>query len=134
VAQRQYRHQHRHAPSRSSRRPRGSAHHRILRTAAARRGAGTLRAARGCAITEAPRGGLYQRYETDGEGIVTSARIVPPTSQNQAHIEAELRALAPLWLKRPRTEATHLCEMLIRSYDPCISCSTHFLRLEVNER
>jgi coenzyme F420-reducing hydrogenase alpha subunit len=94
----------------------------------------TPRAARGCAITEAPRGSLYQRYETDGEGLVTSARIVPPTSQNQAHIEAELRALAPHWLKRPRAEATHLCEMLIRSYDPCISCSTHFLRLEVTER
>jgi coenzyme F420-reducing hydrogenase alpha subunit len=94
----------------------------------------TPRAGRGCAITEAPRGILYHRYETDAAGYVTAARIVPPTSQNQAQIEAELRACAPAWLARPRAEATRLCETLIRSYDPCISCSTHFLRLEVEER
>jgi coenzyme F420-reducing hydrogenase alpha subunit len=94
----------------------------------------TTRSGRGCAITEAPRGILYQSYETDAAGYVTAARIVPPTAQNQAQIEAELRALAPAWMARPRAEATHLCEALIRSYDPCISCSTHFLRLEVDER
>jgi coenzyme F420-reducing hydrogenase alpha subunit len=94
----------------------------------------TPRAGRGCAITEAPRGILYQSYETDAAGYVSAARIVPPTAQNQAQIEAELRAFAPTWLARPRAEATRLCETLIRSYDPCISCSTHFLRLEVEER
>jgi sulfhydrogenase subunit alpha len=93
-----------------------------------------LRSGRGCAITEAPRGILYHAYETDADGCITAARIVPPTSQNQAQIEAELRAVAPAWLARPRAEATHLCETLIRSYDPCISCATHFLRLEVEER
>jgi coenzyme F420-reducing hydrogenase alpha subunit len=92
------------------------------------------RAGRGCAVTEAPRGILYHAYETDAAGCITAARIVPPTSQNQAQIEAELRALAPQWLARPRAEATHLCEMLIRSYDPCISCATHFLRLEVEHQ
>lgn len=94
----------------------------------------TPRAGRGCAITEAPRGILYHAYETDAAGCIVAARIVPPTSQNQAQIEAELRAVAPQWLARPRPEATRLCEALIRSYDPCISCATHFLRLEVEQR
>jgi coenzyme F420-reducing hydrogenase alpha subunit len=94
----------------------------------------TPRAGRGCAITEAPRGILYHAYSTDAAGDITAARIVPPTSQNLAHIEAELRAVAPAWIRRPRPEATRLFESLIRSYDPCISCSTHFLRLEVEER
>lgn len=94
----------------------------------------TPRQGRGCAITEAPRGILYHVYETAADGRVTSARIVPPTSQNQAQIEAELRALAPALLDGSRAAATHLCESLIRSYDPCISCATHFLRLEIEER
>ncbi len=94
----------------------------------------TPRAGRGCAITEAPRGILYHAYATDAAGDITAARIVPPTSQNLAQIEAELRAVAPASLRRPRAEATRVLESLIRSYDPCISCSTHFLRLEVKER
>jgi coenzyme F420-reducing hydrogenase alpha subunit len=92
------------------------------------------RAGRGCAVTEAPRGILYHAFETDAAGCITAARIVPPTSQNQAQIEAELRAVAPQWLARPRAEATRLCEALVRSYDPCISCATHFLRLEIDQR
>ena len=94
----------------------------------------TPRASRGSAITEAPRGILYQAYETDAAGCIQGARIVPPTSQNLAQIEAELRVLAPTLLALPRAEATRQCEALIRSYDPCISCATHFLRLEVEER
>lgn len=92
------------------------------------------RAGRGVAITEAPRGILYHAYEVDADGRIRTARIVPPTSQNQAQIEAELRELAPSLLERDRSEATRLCEMLIRSYDPCISCATHFLRLEIATR
>jgi coenzyme F420-reducing hydrogenase alpha subunit len=92
------------------------------------------RAGSGCAVTEAPRGMLYHAYETDARGLVRSARIVPPTVQNQAQIEAELRAAAPALLQHSRAEATRMCETIIRNYDPCISCATHFLRLEVAER
>jgi coenzyme F420-reducing hydrogenase alpha subunit len=92
------------------------------------------RAGRGTAITEAPRGILYHAYDVAEDGRIRTARIVPPTSQNQAQIEADLRELAPALLERTRPEATLLCETLIRSYDPCISCATHFLRLEIAAR
>jgi len=92
------------------------------------------RAGIGRAITEAPRGSLYHAYETDDRGIIRSARIVPPTSQNQAQMEADLRQLAPALLRTTQAEATRLCETAIRNYDPCISCATHFLRLTVEPR
>jgi coenzyme F420-reducing hydrogenase alpha subunit len=79
--------------------------------------------------TEAPRGLLFHAYELDGEGRVTKAQIVPPTSQNQAAIEADLTAFAPQVLDLPHAEATLRLEQLIRSYDPCISCATHYLDL-----
>ena len=88
----------------------------------------------GCAVTEAPRGSLYHVYETDEHGLIRSAHIVPPTAQNQAQIEADLRAVAPAILALPRARATGLCETVIRNYDPCISCATHFLELEVVRR
>ena len=94
----------------------------------------TPRAGVGRAITEAPRGSLYHVYETDDAGIIRSARIVPPTSQNQAQMEADLRDLVPAVLRRSEAEATRLCETAIRNYDPCISCATHFLKLEVERR
>ncbi len=83
--------------------------------------------------TEAPRGLLFQQFRLDAEGRVAECRIVPPTSQNQAAIESDLAAFAPAILDRPRAEITHLLEQLIRSYDPCISCATHFLDLAVEE-
>jgi coenzyme F420-reducing hydrogenase alpha subunit len=89
------------------------------------------RRASGCAVTEAPRGILYHRYESDADGLLTAATIVPPTSQNQAQMEADLRRLAPRLIELSQTEATHLCETAIRNYDPCISCATHFLRLQI---
>ena len=89
------------------------------------------RAGIGRAITEAPRGSLFHAYETDERGLIRSARIVPPTSQNQARIEADLCALVPEIIQRSQAEATSACEMAIRNYDPCISCSTHFLKLEI---
>jgi len=85
----------------------------------------------GRAITEAPRGSLYHAFETDEHGLIHSARIVPPTSQNQARIEADLRELVPDVIQRGQAEATRMCETAIRNYDPCISCSTHFLKLEI---
>ncbi len=91
------------------------------------------RAGRAAWATEAPRGMLFQRFELDAAGLVTEARIVPPTSQNQAAIEADLAAFAPTVLGLPRPEVTHVMEQLIRSYDPCISCATHFLDIQVEE-
>lgn len=81
--------------------------------------------------TEAPRGLLFHRYEVDDAGLVRRAQIVPPTSQNQAAIEHDLAGFAPSVLSLPHADATHRLEQLIRSYDPCISCATHFLDLRV---
>jgi sulfhydrogenase subunit alpha len=82
----------------------------------------------GSAATEAPRGLLYHRFELDGEGIVTDAVIVPPTSQNQIAIEADLRDFVQSHLDLDDHTLGHRCEQVIRNYDPCISCATHFLR------
>ena len=92
----------------------------------------TPRAGVATGATEAPRGLLWHRYEMDGAGRVVSARIVPPTSQNQARIEEDLRrSLAAFGLDRPDDALRLHCEKVIRNYDPCISCATHFLRLTV---
>jgi len=89
------------------------------------------RAAVGHGVSEAPRGLLYHRYEIDDAGQIVSARIVPPTSQNQRSIEEDLYEFVAANLELPDEELRHRCEQTIRNYDPCISCSTHFLRLEV---
>lgn len=81
--------------------------------------------------TEAPRGVCWHRYECDAAGRVTACTIVPPTSQNQAAIEADLVATASDFLHLPDAELTHRLEQMIRSYDPCISCATHFLDLSI---
>lgn len=91
----------------------------------------TPRAATGAGATEAPRGALFHRYVIDAEGLVSDAKIVPPTSQNQARIEKDLATLGPELAAMSHQEATHRCEQLIRAYDPCISCATHFLRLDI---
>ncbi len=83
--------------------------------------------------TEAPRGLIFHAYELDQRGLVRNARIVPPTSQNQAAIEADLASFAPRVLDLPKDQATHRIEQLVRSYDPCISCATHFLELNVED-
>jgi sulfhydrogenase subunit alpha len=86
----------------------------------------------GHGVSEAPRGLLYHRYEIDQSGLVRSAAIVPPTSQNQAAIEADLRSVAVASLHLPDAELTATCERTIRNYDPCISCSAHFLKVQVD--
>jgi coenzyme F420-reducing hydrogenase alpha subunit len=84
----------------------------------------------GC--TEAPRGLLWHRYEMDAAGCVVNARIVPPTSQNQGRIEEDLRlSLLNFGLDQPDDALRLHCEKVIRNYDPCISCATHFLRMNV---
>ena len=89
------------------------------------------RAGIGHGVSEAPRGLLYHRYRIDEDGLVSAATIIPPTSQNQAAIEADLAGLVSSNLSLDDAALTALCEKLIRSYDPCISCSTHFLTLTV---
>ncbi len=81
--------------------------------------------------TEAPRGLLFHRYRVDAVGTVRQAQIVPPTSQNQAAIEHDLAIFAPEVLDLPHDEATRRLEQLIRSYDPCISCATHYLDVRI---
>lgn len=91
-----------------------------------------VRAGKGYGCTEAPRGLLWQCIEMDESGLVKSARIVPPTSQNQARIEEDLRiSLTQFGLDKPDDELRAYSEMIVRNYDPCISCSTHFLTMKV---
>jgi coenzyme F420-reducing hydrogenase alpha subunit len=90
--------------------------------------------ATGFGATEAPRGTLFHRYGIDPDGKVTSARIVPPTAQNQASIEDDLRRFVAAHLDLDDEELTRLAEQAIRNYDPCISCATHFLDLRVQRR
>ncbi|MGA8360062.1 MAG: nickel-dependent hydrogenase large subunit, partial [Candidatus Dormiibacterota bacterium] len=80
----------------------------------------------------APRGSLYHRYTIDGDGIISDAVIVPPTSQNQPSIEQGLRQFVQDRLDLDDAELTRQCEQAIRNYDPCISCATHFLDLTVD--
>jgi coenzyme F420-reducing hydrogenase alpha subunit len=89
------------------------------------------RAGIGYGASEAPRGLLVHRYEIDDEGTILDAKIVPPTSQNQLAIEDDLRDVVGRYADRPDDELRALCEQTIRNYDPCISCATHFLTLEV---
>jgi len=94
--------------------------------------AATPRDAVGHAATEAPRGLLYHRYEIDAAGRIRVAQIVPPTSQNQGRIEDDLRAFVEPRLDLDDERLQWQCEQAIRNYDPCISCSTHFLKLHVD--
>jgi sulfhydrogenase subunit alpha len=88
----------------------------------------------GCAITEAPRGILYHRYRVNREGMIQSAVIIPPTSQNQKIMEEDLTEWAGRYLNLPDEKLRWRCEQAIRNYDPCLSCSTHFLKLEVDRQ
>lgn len=92
----------------------------------------TPKAGVGFGCTEAPRGILWHRYELDEQGHVKSATITPPTSQNQARIEEDLRlSLEGRGLDRSDDELRFHGEQVIRNYDPCISCATHFLKVNV---
>jgi sulfhydrogenase subunit alpha len=89
------------------------------------------RAGTGHGCTEAPRGILYHRYTIDKNGIILDAKIVAPTSQNQPTIEADVDHFVRQNITLPDDKLTWLCEQAIRNYDPCISCATHFLTLEI---
>ena len=92
------------------------------------------RASTGYGWSEAPRGMLWHRYRLTGDGSIAEARIVPPTSQNQARIEQDLRAFVEPRVDLDDERLQWECEQAIRNYDPCISCSTHFLDLTVDRR
>jgi sulfhydrogenase subunit alpha len=88
----------------------------------------------GYGVSEAPRGLLYHRYSIDADGTILDAKIVPPTSQNQLAIEDDLRDVVERHTALDDDALRALCEQTIRNYDPCISCATHFLDLEVERR
>jgi sulfhydrogenase subunit alpha len=91
-----------------------------------------VKPATGCACTEAPRGILYHRYRMSDQGTVLAAKIVPPTSQNQRVIEQDLSQFVSRFLNLPEPELEWRCEQAVRNYDPCISCATHFLKLQLD--
>ena len=90
------------------------------------------RAGRGVGITEVPRGLLVHEYEYDEKGICVGANLVIPTGQNLANLEADFRAYIPQMVREGKSqpEVAHGLEMLVRAYDPCISCSTHLVKVE----
>lgn len=85
----------------------------------------------GFGASEAPRGTLYHRYKVDSEGLILDAKIVPPTAQNQPTIEGDLRKFATANIELPREQLTWKLEQAVRNYDPCISCATHFVELQM---
>jgi coenzyme F420-reducing hydrogenase alpha subunit len=89
-----------------------------------------VRAGNGAGAVEAPRGTLYHRYEFDEKGICTRANLCIPTNQNHGNIQKDFEAFVPQIIDREQDEIRLLLEMLVRAYDPCISCSTHYLDVE----
>ncbi len=85
------------------------------------------KAGMGVGAVEAPRGILFHRYAFDDDGRCTSANICIPTNQNHGNIQKDFEALVPQIMDRDQDEIRHMLEMLVRAYDPCISCSTHYL-------
>jgi coenzyme F420-reducing hydrogenase alpha subunit len=92
----------------------------------------TVREGRGTGVSEAPRGLLYHRYTVTAAGLIADAKIVPPTAQNQRAIEVDLSRFVERHLDLDDQALTWSCEQAIRNYDPCISCATHFLKLDVS--
>jgi coenzyme F420-reducing hydrogenase alpha subunit len=92
----------------------------------------TPSAGTGSGCTEAPRGLCYHRYTIDAAGLITDAKIVAPTSVNQRIIESDLALIAQANLDLDDEALKWRCEQAIRNYDPCISCSAHFLKLTVD--
>ncbi len=89
------------------------------------------KAGRGVGVAEAPRGLLIHDYTFDDDGKLTAVNCVIPTAQNLNNIEHDFHALVPKILDRPDEEIQMLLEMLVRAYDPCISCATHYLQVTI---
>ena len=88
-----------------------------------------VQAGRGIGAVEAPRGILFHDYTFDAHGILTKANCIIPTNQNHNNIQKDMEALVPQIIRQPEGEIRHILEMLVRAYDPCISCSTHLLKV-----
>jgi coenzyme F420-reducing hydrogenase alpha subunit len=88
-----------------------------------------IRAGQGVGAVEAPRGILFHDYTYGADGILTEANCIIPTNQNHNNIQHDMEALVPTILDRPQDEIRLMLEMLVRAYDPCISCSTHLLQV-----
>ncbi|MCL5771534.1 MAG: nickel-dependent hydrogenase large subunit, partial [Actinobacteria bacterium] len=91
------------------------------------------KAGRGVGVVEAPRGLLIHDYTYNDEGKVTKANLIIPTNMNYANVEKDMADYLPLVINKSEDEITLAMEMLIRAYDPCISCSTHFLNVKLNK-
>ena len=89
-----------------------------------------VKAGKGIGAVEAPRGILFHDYTYDDKGVLTEANCVIPTNQNHNNIQKDMEALVPSVINKSQDEITHLLEMLVRAYDPCISCSAHFLEVK----
>ena len=90
-----------------------------------------VKAGRGVGVDEAPRGLLIHDYTYDERGRIKKANLIIPTNQNYANIEKDMQALVPTIIDKSEDEIKLGCEMMIRAYDPCISCSTHFLNIKL---
>jgi coenzyme F420-reducing hydrogenase alpha subunit len=88
------------------------------------------RAGVGVGAVEAPRGILFHKYELDAKGNCVRANMCIPTNQNHANIQHDIEVLLPGIIDREQDEIRQQLEMLVRAYDPCISCSTHYLNVE----
>lgn len=89
-----------------------------------------VKAGTGVGAADVPRGTLFHEYTYDENGVITDANCIIPTGQNYANLELDMRALVPQIIDRPEEEISHLLEMLVRAYDPCISCSVHLLNVK----
>ena len=78
---------------------------------------------------EAPRGILFHDYTFNSEGILMQANCIIPTNQNHNNIQKDMEALVPKIINQTEDEIRLKLEMLVRAYDPCVSCSTHFLKV-----
>jgi coenzyme F420-reducing hydrogenase alpha subunit len=92
----------------------------------------TVKGGEGHGATEAPRGMLYHRYQIDEAGYILDAQIAPPTAQSQMSIEDDLRRVLEEFIELPDDELQWKLEQTVRNYDPCISCATHFLKVEID--
>ncbi len=92
-----------------------------------------VKAGRGVGAVEAPRGILFHDYTYDANGVVANANCIIPTNQNHNNIQKDFEALAPSILSKPQDEIQHTLEMLVRAYDPCVSCSTHLLKVNLKK-
>ncbi len=86
----------------------------------------------GTAAVEAPRGLLFHNYRYNQQGLLETADCVIPTAQNLAAIETDLQQLLPDLLDLPDQQLKQRLEMLIRAYDPCLSCSTHLVKIDLH--